>query len=140
MEKLSVELLLEMKARSKHTDGVVAISPELSATEAAQILKEKNLGLLVVLEQGKLVGVISERDIVQRWVSTERFPHPIRVKDIMSKNVEVVTALDTVFDCYLRFVARGCRHLPVVDAVGSVIGVLSLRDVADYVVNELRKS
>ncbi len=136
MEKMSVDLLLELKS---HPRSVVSISPGESVATAARVLKERNVGLLVVLEGGNLVGVISERDIVHRWAFSDS-PNPKAiVNDIMSKNVESVTTTDTVFDCYLRFVARNCRHLPVLDPMGTVIGVLSLRDVAKYVVGELTK-
>ncbi|OQW46072.1 MAG: hypothetical protein A4S09_16695 [Proteobacteria bacterium SG_bin7] len=137
MKKISVELLLEGKAKPH---DLVTISSGDSVMVAARMMRENNVGLIVVLEKGTLVGVISERDIVQRWVGQKDFPTEVKVKDIMTKDVEFVTAVDNVFDCYLRFVAKNCRHLPVLDATGAVMGILSLRDVAKYVVSELQNT
>ncbi len=134
MEKMPIDLLLSLNSKAK---GVISVTSGDTVMTAAKVLKKQNVGLLVVIDQEKLVGVISERDIVQRWVATDKFSNAVLVKDIMSKPVEVITSEDTIFDCYLRFVARNCRHLPIIDPMGTVIGVLSLRDVAHYVVGEL---
>lgn len=137
MKKISVELLLEGKTKPH---DLVTISADEGVMVAARMMRENNVGLIVVLEKGTLVGVISERDIVQRWVGQKDFPKEVKVKDIMTKDVEFVTAIDNVFDCYLRFVTKNCRHLPVLDATGAVMGILSLRDVAKYVVSELQST
>ena len=134
MQKTSIDLLLDLKSRSKN---IASVSSKDTALTAAKMLKKQNVGILVVIDKNKLVGVISERDIVQRWVATDKLTKELLVSEIMSKPVEVISADDTIFDCYLRFVARNCRHLPIVDPMGSVIGVLSLRDVAHYVVSQL---
>ncbi len=136
MKKVTVELLLEEKARP--TD-LVMVGQDESVLHAAKLMRDHNVGLIVVIDKGVLVGVVSERDVVQRWVAGKTFPQEVKIKDIMTKDVEVVTAVDNVFDCYLRFVAKNCRHLPVVDAMGSVMGILSLRDVAKYVVSSLQQ-
>jgi CBS domain-containing protein len=137
VKKISVELLLEGRAQP---EDLVTVSQEDSVVHAAKLMKEKSVGLIVVINNGALVGVLSERDIVQRWVAGKTFPKEVKIKDIMTKDVEVVTAVDNIFDCYLRFVAKNCRHLPVLDATGAVMGILSLRDVAKYVVTELQNT
>lgn len=137
MVQTSIDLLLNLKRNSKK---VASVSSSDTALKAAKLLKKLNIGLLVVIDDDRLVGVISERDIVQRWVASDQMEKPLLVSDIMSEPVEVVTADYNIFDCYLRFVARNCRHLPVVDPLGSVIGVLSLRDVAHYVVGQLSET
>ena len=132
MKKTSVEFLLENQSHQP----VVSLTPEDGVIQAAKTLKQHGIGLLLVISKGDMVGVLSERDIVQRWVGGPKFPQDIPISEIMTRNVEYVTAFDTVIDCYLRFVARGCRHLPVLDPMGNPIGVLSLRNVFDYVISE----
>lgn len=132
MQRLTVELMLEKQSRP-----LVSVSPEDPISKAAQIMKANDVGLVVVQVKDDLVGVLSERDILQRWVCGPQFPKDVRVADIMTKNVEVVTTNDTIKDCYLRFIARNCRHLPVMDPMGRVAGILSLRDVSNYVVAKL---
>jgi CBS domain-containing protein len=135
LEKVSVELLLDLHSGLRK---VISIAPSASIIEAAQHLKTNNIGLLIVSEKEKMVGVLSERDVVQRWVCGPKFPNAVQVKDVMSPDVETITPFDTIYDCYLRLVARRCRHLPIVDPLGSVMGILSLRDVTSYVINQLR--
>lgn len=135
MKKISVELLLEGKQRPNE---LVSVSPQENALYAAKMMKQHNVGLIVVIDKGALVGVVSERDIVHRWVAHKDFPNEVKINDIMTKEVEFVTAVDNVFDCYLRFVAKNCRHLPVLDATGAVMGILSLRDVARHIVGEMQ--
>ncbi len=137
IDKISVEFLVESKT---HPRRIVSVSPKDDVLGAAKVLKEANVGIALVMEGEKLVGVLSERDIVRRWVSNPKFPSSMLVQDIMTRKVEFVTALDNVRDCYLRFGAVGCRHLPVLDPMMQVMGVLSIRDVADYMVRELSKN
>ncbi len=133
MKRLSVELMLERQ----NPKQIVAISPDETVTKAAQMMKSQGVGLLIVQVKDDLVGVLSERDIMTRWVCGSAFPKEVKVGDIMSKNVEVVTTNDTIKDCYFRFIARNCRHLPVLDPMGRIAGVLSLRDVSNYVIARL---
>lgn len=133
MKRLSVELLLERQNPKK----LISVSPDDRVSHAAKLMKLHEIGLVTVQERGDLVGVISERDLVQRWICDAKFPQDLQVSEIMTKNVEVITTNDTIKDSYLRFIARNCRHLPVVDPMGRVVGVLSLRDVSQYVVSKL---
>lgn len=135
-ESLTVEYLLENSAHSK---SVVSVKPTDMVMDAAQLMRRHKIGLVIVVENEQIVGVLSERDIVQRWVCSEQFPTPVEVGSIMSKNVEITNTEESLFDCYKRFIKRSCRHLPVLDPLKRVVGVLSLRNVSDYVVNELKK-
>ncbi len=129
---LSVEVLMNQKEFPR---SLISLLPNDPVEKAASIMKKENVGLLLVMEDGKLKGVISERDIVRRWVTSETFPKSIAVSQIMTSDVETVSATDTVQDCYLRFVAKNCRHLPVVGPLGDLMGVISLRDVVKMLVN-----
>ena len=134
MKKNTIDALLSANPRGRQ---IVSVSPTDSIETAAQLMSRAKVGLVVVLEGKALVGVLSERDIVRKWICGKVYPQSVLVQDLMTKDVEVVTYKDTVFDCYLRFVARNCRHLPVVDPFGQVLGVLSMRDITGFVVNAL---
>lgn len=133
MKRLSIELMLELQSPKK----LISVSPEDSVRVASKIMKDAGVGLVVVQHKEDLVGVLSERDVLHRWVCGPVFPNEVQVAEIMSKNVEVVSTNDTIRDCYYRFIARNCRHLPVIDPMGKIAGVLSLRDVSNYVVAKL---
>ncbi len=74
MEKMSIELLLDLKSSSK---SVISVTSKDTALTAAKVLKKQNVGLLVVIDQNKLVGVVSERDVVQRWVANDKLSNPL---------------------------------------------------------------
>ena len=137
MKKLTIEFLLDQNAKARN---IIAVSRNDTAKAASQVLTSNNIGVVLVLENDRLVGVLSERDIVHRWVCGPKFPADVKVEDIMTKEVECVTTDDTVYDCYLRFAARKCRHLPILDPLQNVIGVLSMRDVSAYVVDRLSET
>lgn len=134
MKKSSIEILMSTETKIRE---IVSVVPGDSVEIAAKKMTENKIGLVVVIEAGKLVGVLSERDVVGKWVCGEKFPQSVKVSELMTRKVETVTADDTVFDCYLRFLAGKCRHLPVIDPFGQVLGVLSMRDVTAYVVDRL---
>lgn len=102
---------------------IVSISPDADAGSAATLMREYDIGFLPVLEGGKLVGVLSERDLV-RGLHRER---PAFVSQLMSTRVHTVTPQAKVPECLMLMRREHIRHLPVV-AGGKVEGVLSMRD------------
>ena len=102
---------------------LVATSPNAGAGEAARLMEEHDIGFLAVLEGEKLVGVLSERDIV-RGVS---LLHPTFVQDIMRTGVHSVHPETKVSECVSLMHRERIRHLPVMSGE-RVVGVLSVRD------------
>ena len=105
------------------TQPVVSISPDEGAGSAARLMHENEIGFLPVIEGAKLVGVLSERDLV-RGVHMNR---PTFVRQLMSTRVHTVTPQAKVPECLMLMQREHIRHLPVV-ADGKVEGVLSIRD------------
>jgi len=103
------------------------VDPLDSVLTALQLMADKNVGLLVVLEQGALVGVVSERDCARRVVLARKSPEETPVADIMVRNVITVDLSHKFADCLRLMHQHGIRHLPVVDK-GKVVTVLSIRD------------
>ena len=94
---------------------------------ALQTMADKNVGLIVVLDQRRLVGVVSERDCARRAVLTKKPLETTPVSDIMTREVVTVDFSHTYGDCLRLMHQHGIRHLPVVGG-GNVIAVLSIRD------------
>jgi signal-transduction protein with cAMP-binding, CBS, and nucleotidyltransferase domain len=103
------------------------VGPSDNVLTAVQIMADRNIGFLVVLDQGAMVGVLSERDCARRAVLGRKLPETTPVADIMTR--EVVSAdLDHTFADCLRLMHRhGIRHMPVLDR-GKVVAVVSIRD------------
>lgn len=115
----------------------VSIQPRATAFEAAQMMLNEGIGAMVVLEEGRLVGIISERDIVGRVVSKRRDPDTTLVSEVMTADVRTITD-DQTIDSALEIMHRyKFRHLPLVDRSGKVIGVVSMRALLRDRVGEL---
>ena len=107
--------------------GVFSVSPTDTARAALEVMAERRVGCLVVLEGGRLAGVISERDYTRKLVPSGRSAEQARVAELMTREVISVTPAQHFRDCVRLMDSHGIRHLPVVDG-GRVLGVISVRD------------
>ncbi len=98
-----------------------------SVLTALQIMTDKHIGFLVVLDQGAMVGVLSERDCARRVVLAKKSPEATPVRDIMTRDIVTANLGHTFAECMKLMHQHGIRHLPVVEG-GAPIGVLSIRD------------
>jgi len=113
---------------------VWSISQETTVLEALEFMAEKNVGAVVVLEQGKMVGIISERDFAR---SIARLGHCLieaPVKDFMTKDVITVTPDLSTEDCMSLMSEKKFRHLPVM-AEGKLVGLISIGDIVKAVIS-----
>jgi CBS domain-containing protein len=103
------------------------IAPADNAQMALQIMADRNIGFLVVLEREALVGVLSERDCARRLLLAKKSAETTLVADLMVREVITVSLAHTFADCLRLMHQHGIRHLPVVDD-GKVVAVVSIRD------------
>ena len=118
----SLKQILTAKPKSLWTVG-----PKDNALTAMRLMAEKNIGFLVVVEKGRIVGVLSERDCVRRLVLAGKSAELTAVADIMVRDVIKAGPTHTFADCLRLMHAHGIRHLPVVEN-DTTIGVISVRD------------
>ncbi len=119
-----------MKLQDIMTKNVVTITPEESASLAARLLTRHNLGSLPVCSyDGRLLGIVTDRDIVTRCVAADQDPHRVPVQDIMSRELETVGPEDDPKAAARQMAAAQVRRLPVVQD-GKVVGMVSLGDLA----------
>jgi CBS domain-containing protein len=123
------ELLKTMPARA-HT-----ISPDKSVFEALQLLAQHEVGALVVMEGGKMVGVVSERDYTRKIALQGKSSKDTRVAEIMTTNVFTVTPSTRTRECMALMSQRRIRHLPVVEG-DTVLGMISIRDLMDDIIRD----
>jgi len=107
--------------------------PEDTVFEALQLLAEYEVGALMVMDQGKLVGVLSERDYTRKIALQGRSSKDTRVKDIMTRDVLYVTPQTTTNQCMALMSEKKIRHLPVLDG-STVVGMISIRDILDDII------
>ena len=108
---------------------VHAVAPDDTVERAMRLMVEHNIGLVVVLDKERLVGVLSERDLLRRTGVAEGGAafRELQVSALMTRDVATVTPDERIVRCMALMDERGARHLPVVDG-GRVVAVLSVRD------------
>jgi CBS domain-containing protein len=118
----SVRQILEGKGSE-----VASIAPDKSVHDAMQLMAAKNIGALLVLQDGKLAGIVTERDYSRKAYSLDRLAKDIRVSEIMTPQVAYVSPDYTVEDCMALVTEMRVRHLPVLEN-NSVAGMISIGD------------
>ena len=108
--------------------NVWSISPEATVFEAIQFMAEKNIGALLVVQRGSLIGILSERDYTRKVALRGKSSRQTAVKEIISGRVISVTSCHTVEDCMRTMTENRIRHLPVVDDTGHLVGLISIGD------------
>ncbi|MDH3468643.1 MAG: CBS domain-containing protein [Gammaproteobacteria bacterium] len=114
---------------------VWSVSPDASVYEAMEIMADKGVGALVVLENDKLIGIITERDYARKVVLKERASKQTRVEEIMTKAVLYVRPGQTVEQCLAIMTEKRSRHLPVLDG-DNLVGIVSIGDLVKSVIAE----
>jgi diguanylate cyclase (GGDEF)-like protein len=114
---------------------VFSISPDAKVLDALKLMAEKEVGALVVLDERRLVGILSERDYARKVILRGKSSHDIPVREIMTSDVLTVHSASTVEECMALVTTRRCRHLPVCDD-SQVVGIVSIGDLVKEVIAE----
>ncbi len=130
LEMKTVRSLLQTKGHAVWT-----IAPDATVYQALRVMADKNVGALLVLEGGELVGIISERDYARKVALRGQTAHSTFVRDIMTTDVVSIHPDQTVEECMALMTDKRIRHLPVV-ADGRLMGVISIGDVVKSIITE----
>ncbi len=126
----TVRQLLEAKAPE-----VFAVGPDVPVIDAIKLMAEKRIGAVLVIQAGRLAGILSERDYARKIVLQGRSSKDTPVRDIMTAQVISVGLHDTADHCMQLVTDRRIRHLPVVDG-DAVLGVVSIGDLVKAVIED----
>lgn len=116
---------------------VITASARMTIAEAARAMKQKNVGALVVVNAGRPLGVLTDRDIVVDVVAAGKDPDAVRVEDVMRKRPATLREDLGLMDAARIFAKTGVRRLPVVDKAGRVSGIVALDDLMMLLGNEM---
>ncbi len=134
------ELTTTISAVMKRKAGEVwSVTPDASVYQAVEMMAEKQVGALLVIVQGELLGIISERDYARKVILKGRSSKETSVSEIMSSPVIFVSPQHTVGDCMRIITENRIRHLPVVQS-GAVIGLISIGDLVNWIVTEQQET
>jgi CBS domain-containing protein len=109
------------------------VHPDDTVFDALKLLAEREVGALMVMDRGKLIGVLSERDYTRKIALQGKNSKETKVSDIMTRNVFVVAPDTRTRTCMALMSEKRIRHLPVVDG-DTVIGMISIRDIMDDII------
>jgi CBS domain-containing protein len=126
----TVEELLKTKGRE-----LWSISPLATVFQALELMAEKDVGALLVVQNGKLVGIFSERDYARKVILKGRASKDTTVSELMTHAVFYVSPENTLDDCMALMTSKQIRHLPVLHN-GRLMGMLTLGDVVKRIISE----
>jgi CBS domain-containing protein len=113
------------------TRNVITASPSASVADVARLMRDKNIGSVVVLENGKIAGIVTERDIVTRYVANPmgRRPEEVIIGEIMTRSPVTIRDNVDVMEAARIMAERNIRRLIVVNSRGEIVGIISSRDI-----------
>jgi CBS domain-containing protein len=111
-----------------------SIAPEATVFEAIQLMADKNIGSLLVMSGGKLVGMFTERDYTRKIVLHGKSSKATKVQEILSRELISVTPHHTVEECMKLMTEKRVRHLPVLDNE-KVTGIVSIGDLVNWTIS-----
>jgi len=124
----TVKQLLQMKG------GVVySVTSQTMVFDALKLMAEKNIGAVLVMADGKIAGIMTERDYSRKVILLGKSSHEIAVREIMSDKVLMVRPDQTVEECMALMTSKRVRHLPVMDGE-KLVGLLSIGDLVKEVI------
>jgi CBS domain-containing protein len=103
------------------------VGPKATVAEAIELMIERHVGALAVVEGERLEGIFTERDVVKKIVHEKRDPQSTPIADVMTRDVKSVAESTPISDAMTIMSVNRIRHLPVVDADGAIKGMISLR-------------
>ncbi|DAC71866.1 MAG TPA: hypothetical protein DSN98_08160 [Thermoplasmata archaeon] len=112
------------------TKNVVTIDADASVFDACMMYKEKKVGCLVVVKDETCAGIATERDLIERSICQHRDPENTKVSEIMSRNIKIVYALDTVEKALETMKLYKIKKLPVISSE-KVVGIITITDIAE---------
>ncbi|MBN2506825.1 MAG: CBS domain-containing protein [Verrucomicrobia bacterium] len=116
---------------------VWSVSPDTTVFDSLKVMGEKNIGALLVMEGGRLVGVVSERDYTRKIALFGRNSRSTRVREILTSVMISVTPKHTVQECMELMTTHRVRHLPVLEE-DRVVGIVSIGDLVNWIINAQR--
>lgn len=127
-----VAALIERKGSAVH-----AVASTITIAEAVAEMNKKRIGCIVIVDEGRLAGIFTERDVLRRVVGAELDPKTVRVADVMTRNVVTITPQTTVEQTMEIFAEKQCRHIPVLDQ-GELRGLISIGDISRWVADSCK--
>jgi CBS domain-containing protein len=125
------ELKVRMKVSEVMNRNLITMRPDGTVYEAAKLMKENNIGSVVIMEGSELKGIVTERDLITRYIAVGdgRRPEDVKVSEIMTKDPVTIRDNTDIDEAARVMIERNIRRLIVVNYDGRVVGIISSRDI-----------
>ncbi|HEV8321844.1 MAG TPA: CBS domain-containing protein [Myxococcota bacterium] len=112
-----------------------AVRRDATAAEAIRAMMDAHAGCVCIVEDGRLLGIFTERDVLNKVAGRGLDPAKVRVADVMTANPEALHPEDEIVYCLAKMTVGGFRHVPLVDGDGRPVGIIAMRDIVRYLVS-----
>ncbi|MGA2244625.1 MAG: CBS domain-containing protein [Verrucomicrobiota bacterium] len=116
------------------TSSLWSVAPEATVFEAIRVMAEKDVGSLLVMSEGRLAGLFTERDYTRKVALHGKTSKETRVREIIPRETITITPDDSVEDCMRLMTEKRVRHLPVVEGP-NVVGIISIGDLVNWIIS-----
>ncbi len=121
-------------------EEVVSVSPEATATDVARTMEKMNVGSVIVVgEENRPVGIVTDRDIVIRIIARGGDPDALKAEEIMTKDPVTFREEMGIYEAIGKMTRQGIRRMPVVDRDGRLVGIITLDDIIRLIGDEMAK-
>jgi CBS domain-containing protein len=115
----------------------ISVCPDSTVFEALELMVDKNVGALLVMEQDKFTGIFTERDYARKVILKGKASKETLIREIMTEDPVTVSLDSTIEDCMCLMTKKYIRHLPVIEQ-GNLVGIISIGDVVKFIIDEQR--
>jgi len=122
----SVSILLDRKGSAVHT-----LPPSATVFDAVQSMNKAHVSSILVVDNGRLSGIFTERDVLRRVVGSALDPKATPLSSVMTAGLTTITPTTSIDEAHAIFTSRRCRHLPVLDN-GRLVGLISVGDISRW--------
>lgn len=121
--------------QGKSINALYSVTSDQTVLDGLKVMADKNIGALLVVDDGVLTGIFSERDYARKVILKDRHSDDTLISDVMTANVITIAPEQTLEDCMVIMSDRHIRHLPVMDK-GDLIGIISINDVVTAIIRD----
>ncbi|MDP3468990.1 MAG: CBS domain-containing protein [Daejeonella sp.] len=121
------------------SNSIYFVNPDASVLDALQIMMDKNISALLVMEGPELKGIFTERDYARKIILQGKSSKETKIKDVMTAKLEVINLNSSIDQCMQIMTDKHIRHLPVIDN-GKVTGMISIGDLVKFVIEDQKQT
>jgi CBS domain-containing protein len=116
------------------TSALWSVAPDTTVFDAIRLMADKNIGAILVLADGRLAGIFTERDYTRKVALMGKTSKETRVREVVAREIVTISPDDSVEDCMRLMTEKRVRHLPVVEG-SAVVGIVSIGDLVNWIIS-----